>query len=75
MWDVAEDYEIELVNRVKIDGERATYDGVHIPMFDEMRKMLYDEMIIAGYNEFKAKMWCFGCRNVDNLLKEDKNKT
>lgn len=74
VWDVAEAYEIELVNRVKTNGEKATYDGVHIPMFDKSRKMLYDEMIAAGYDKFRAKLWCFGWRNIDNLLKEDKNK-
>lgn len=72
IWDTAEEYEAELVNRVKIDGEKATYIGIHIPMFDKMRKKLYDEMVAAGYNEFKAKLWCFGQRNVDDLLKGDK---
>ena len=75
VWDVAEGYEIELVDRVKIDGEKATYIGVHIPMFDEMRKKLYDEMISAGYNKFESKLWCFGWRDVDELLKDDENKT
>ena len=64
-----------MVDRVKIDGEKATYIGVHIPMFDEMRKKLYDEMISAGYNKFESKLWCFGWRDVDELLKDDENKT
>lgn len=75
IWDIAEEYETELVNRVKLDGERANYIGIHIPMFDEMRKKLYDEMVATGYNEFKAKLWCFGWRDVDELLKGDKNET
>lgn len=75
IWDTAEEYETELVNRVKLSGEKATYIGVHIPMFDEMRKKLYDEMISAGYNKFESKLWCFGWRDIDELLKDDENKT
>lgn len=73
IWNVSEDYETELVNRVKIDGEKATYDGIHIPIFDKMRKKLYDDMVYAGYSKFKSRLWCFGWREdiMDTLLKEE----
>ena len=66
-WDDAEEYEFELVKRVKVDGEKATYDGVHIPYLDEGRMRLFNDMVEAGYNEVKAWTWCFGWRRLGEL--------
>lgn len=72
--DEPEDYEVKLTMRVKTDGEKATYDGVHTPFHDHYRQKLYDDMVAAGYNKFKAKIWCFGWRGFDELLKDDETK-
>lgn len=65
VWNNGEEnYETELVKRVKYAGERATYDGLHIPMFDASRKRLFEDMVDAGYNGLRAWTWCFGWRRL-----------
>ena len=65
VWNNGEEnYETELVKRVKYAGERATYDGIHIPIFDASRRKLFNDMVDAGYNELKAWTWCFGWRRL-----------
>ena len=57
-----QDYQIELVNRVKKQGDKATIDDIHIPSSDRFRQMLFEDMIAAGYETTRAKLWCFGWR-------------
>ena len=40
----------ELANRVKINGKKATMDGIHLEMHEYYRKMLVNEMIKNGLN-------------------------
>lgn len=71
VWkDHLADYEKKLISRVKTDGEKATYDNIHIARFENLRKMLCDDMIEAGYDPLRAKLWCFGWRK--ELLEEIK---
>jgi len=72
VWKLPSDYEMKLISRVKNDGEKAVYEGIHIPRFEHCRKMLYDDMIEAGYDEALAKLWCFGLRkHYDDILKDN----
>ena len=50
----------ELVDRVAESGEKATFEGVHIPAHDAMREKLYKEMLANGYDDDRAYRWCFG---------------
>lgn len=71
-----QDFEIELIDRVEKDGEKATLDDLHTPMHDRYRQELYDEMIKNGYSDNIAYRWCFGWRRwLDKLDKEKKNES
>lgn len=57
---------VELVNRVKKNGEKATIDDLGGGMIEHYRKYLYEECIRVGYNEYES-------RNISNY-KEDMNE-
>lgn len=74
-WDNNEkNYGIELVKRVKFDGNKATYNGIHIPSLDVSRKKLFDDMVDSGYDELKAWAWCFGWERLGELDGNNNNK-
>lgn len=47
---------IELVNRVKTFGEKATIDGLGGGMIEHYRKYLYEECIRVGYREYDSRL-------------------
>lgn len=55
-----EDWEIELFNRIKNDGSKATITGLHTPMQDSYRKTWYEHLVQIGHNEKLAKEWVYG---------------
>lgn len=68
-----ENFELELVNRVEKDGEKATLDGIHTPMHESYRQELYDEMVKFEYSEDIAYRWCFGWKRWLEKKAEGKN--
>lgn len=56
----------EIISRLMMVGFekdfKFTLDGIYLPMAERYRKELYDEMIKNGWDEFKSRQWCFGCR-------------
>lgn len=58
--DTPQQYEIEIVDRVALYGEKATVDGIHMPLHDHNRQALYEDMIELGWAEGQAYRWCFG---------------
>ena len=40
----------ELANRVKINGKKASTDGLHLSIYDFYRKELVEEMVKNGLN-------------------------
>ena len=63
---------LELARRVQEKGDKASTEGLHLPMWERYRKDLYDEMIRVGYTPFQATSWIWKVYDY-NLLKEDKN--
>lgn len=61
---------IELTNRVKENGDKATIDGVHIKHYDNYRRYLFDEMTAHGWDRQTAAGWCFGLRRAAIILNE-----
>ena len=56
-----------IVRAVMRDGENATIpDKVHMWFHDHDRKILYEDMIDAGYSEYEAAVWCFGFHRYAN---------
>lgn len=53
------EYKIELANRVAESGDKATIDDIHIPFSDYYRRILYEDMIAAGYTERFARWWVY----------------
>lgn len=54
------DYKQEIIDRVKEYGEKATIDGIHDRIHENMRKQLYDLMIKEGWEEPLAYRWVYG---------------
>lgn len=50
-----------LVMEVMKSGDKAVLPGdMHLSIYDFYRKQLYDDMVLAGYKDNEAAMWCFG---------------
>lgn len=52
----------EILIRLMDKKKEFTLDGIYLPMAEYYRKELYDEMVKNGWDEFKSRQWCFGCR-------------
>ena len=56
----------EIISRLMMVGFekdfKFTLDGIYLPMAERYRKELYDEMVKNGWDENRAKLWCFGWR-------------
>ena len=50
---------IEIISRVAKDGEKATFEGIHRPMWERYRREWFEEMVRYGYSENEAFCWCF----------------
>ena len=62
-WNMQEDpqdYEIELIKRVKEKGIHATTEDIHIPRYDESRDEWYKMMVDGGWSEDVAYRWVYG---------------
>lgn len=53
----------ELANRVFVDGQHATTEGIHDQVHDYMRKEWFNEMVHLGWDEDVAKLWIYGYRD------------
>ena len=49
----------EIISRVAKDGNNATLDNIHKPLWERFRKNWYEEMLKYGYSEIEAFRWCF----------------
>lgn len=49
----------EMESRIKADGEKATIEGIHTWMAEYYRNKLYEEMVAAGYEPYKAYSWVY----------------
>lgn len=49
----------EIISRVAKDGDKATFKGIHKPMWEHYRKAWFEELVSLGYGEFEAFCWCF----------------
>ena len=58
--DQPQDFQIELVKRVKELGDKATIDGLHDQIHDLYRKKLFDEMINNGWDRDQSGIWIYG---------------
>ena len=54
------DYKKEIIKRVKEQGNKATIENIHIPLYDDMRSQLYNDMVDAGWNKWTAYRWVYG---------------
>lgn len=68
-WFKPEYYKV-LAERVGRYGKKATIDGVHTPLHQHDRQLLYEEMIKNGYTPFSAYYWVYHEYNSD-LIKEN----
>ena len=44
--------------------ERVKYDDIFSPMGDHYRKELYEHMVEHGWDEYRAKEWCYGWERI-----------
>jgi hypothetical protein len=58
--DEPKPFEVEIIDRVERDGNKATIEDIHDPMHDRMRDMWYELMIDNGWDENKAYKWVYG---------------
>lgn len=76
MFPPAQDYQIELVNRVARQFEdptmKASIKGIHDPMHDHMRQQWYDLMIEHGWEEDEAYRWVYGWKRWLDKIKAEK---
>ena len=49
----------EIISRVAKDGDKATFEDIHKPMWEHYRREWYEEMLKYGYLEIEAFRWCF----------------
>lgn len=68
-----EDVVVELANRIAKDGERASIDGLRLPLAEVDRRRWYDEMIRVGYTQFQAVEWIWGWEEAYKQLKGERN--
>lgn len=72
--------ENKLGQRVELEGEKATIDGIHTQSAEYYRKTLYKEMVAAGYEKYKAYDWAYKRHDeqykklVDEYIKEFKKE-
>ena len=52
--------DIEIVDRVSYFGDKATIDGIHDPIHDYFRGLLFDEMVNNGWDKNTAFYWIYG---------------
>lgn len=52
--------EKEIIDRVEELGEKATIEGIHNPMHDQMRKEWYELMVNNGWDKQTAYRWVYG---------------
>lgn len=60
----------EIIGRVIKDGDKATIEGIHLPLSDYYRKRWYDEMLRVGYSKLEAKEWIYGWRRLHEDIAE-----
>lgn len=53
-------YEVEIIDRVERDGNKATTKGIHDPMHERMRDEWYKLMVDNGWDEHTAYIWVYG---------------
>lgn len=49
----------EIIHRVAENGNKAEFNDIHKPIWENMRKRWYEEMVKYGYSKFEAFCWCF----------------
>ena len=65
-------WEIEIIDRVERDGNKATIEDIHDEMHDRMRSEWYKLMIDNGWDENKAYKWVYGWhRWLDRIQAEE----
>lgn len=69
--DPLEDYEFEIIDRVKKYGDKATTDDLHIPYYDKMRDKWYQLMIKNEWDEEIAYKWVYGWKRYLEKIKND----
>lgn len=47
----------EIIRRVLESGDKADVKGLHLPIYEHYRDLLYAEMVNNGYTEDEAKKW------------------
>lgn len=52
----------EIVQRVAEKGDKATIEDIHLEVSEHYRKLLYDEMVENGWDEYTSFKWCYGWR-------------
>ena len=60
-WCVELDgYKKEIIDRVEKFGDKATIEGIHDPMHDQIRKEWYELMVNSGWDKQTAYRWVYG---------------
>lgn len=54
-----DDYLKEIISRIARDGNKATFDDIHKPLWEHYRREWYEEMLRYGYSQREAFAWCF----------------
>lgn len=54
-----DDAMVEIAKRVKEHGDKATFDGIHLPMHEHFRKEWFKELVSLGYTEYEAFRWVY----------------
>lgn len=52
-------YYKEIIERVKEQGEKATIEGLHLPLHNHYRKSLAEEMEKNGYTDYEIIQWVY----------------
>lgn len=69
IFDELRPFEKEIINRVERDGEKASTEGIHDIMHDNMRDKWYKLMVDNGWEESIAYRWVYGWRRYLDRIK------
>lgn len=73
LFDELRPFEIEILDRVEQDGEKASIEGLHDALHDRMRDEWYQLMVDNGWEEPVAYRWVYGWRRYFDRYKTTKH--